>query len=261
MNKKIPLFLSSLLLFSFGCGKKETGLRVAATPVPHVQILQSVKGDLKAEGYNLIIVETEDYNVPNRSLANKEVDANFFQHEPFLQEQIKHFHYPIESIAKIELEPMGVYSTKLKSIDDLKVGAQIAIPNDPSNEARALLLLQSHGLIKLANNNILTATPSNIVSNPKQLKFIEISAPMLPRSLADVDAAVINTNYALEAHLSPTTDALLLENKNSPYANILVIRIGDETRKDIQALKKALTSEKTKKFIQETYHGAVIPAF
>ncbi len=259
MFKNILIALSVLLL---GCSKSTpNGLKVAATPVPHAQMLEFIKPDLEAQGIHLNIIVTDDYNIPNRALADKEVDANFFQHIPYMDAQIAQFHYSIESAGKIELEPMGVYSKKIGSLSDLENGSTIAIPNDPSNEARALMLLEKQGLIKLSTTNILEATPLSISDNPKQLKFIEVDAAMLPRSLQDVDAAVINTNYALEANLSPSKDALALESKDSPYANILTIRIGDENRPDIVALKAAMTSDKMRAFILEKYQGAVLPAF
>lgn len=251
-----------LLLICVGCSsKKSQGLKVAATPVPHAQILEFVKPDLETKGIHLVILVVDDYNIPNRALASGDIDANFFQHIPFLQEQIKEFHYPIESIAKIEIEPMGIYSKKIHSLDELKEGAVIAIPSDPTNEGRALLLLQEHGIITLDDPNNLQATRLNIVKNPKNIKIIEADAAMLPRSLNDVDAAAINTNFALQAHLSPEKDALVLESKNSPYVNVLVARKGDENRPDIQALKEAMTSEKMRQFIIEKYKGAVFPAF
>ena len=261
MLKQILAIAGTLLLILPGCSSKsKNGLKVAATPVPHAQMLEFIKPDLKEKGIDLTIITTDDYNMPNRALVEKEVDANFFQHIPFMKSQIKEFHYPIQSDGKIEIEPMGIYSKKIKSIDDLKDTAVIAVPNDPSNEARALLLFQSHGLIKLDNSNNLNATILNITDNPKQLKFIEIDAAMLPRALNDVDPAAINTNYALEAHLNPK-DALVLESKDSPYANILTIRIGEENRPEIQALKAAMTSDKMRKFIIDKYNGAVLPAF
>lgn len=229
---------------------------MVASAVPHAQMLEAIKPDLKAEGINLIIIVTDDYNMPNRALANKEVDANFFQHLPFLEEQIKQFHYPIQSLAQVEIEPMGIYSSKITSLSSLKEQATVAIPNDPTNEARALLLLQKQGLIQI--DIAANATILNIVKNPKKLKFIEIDAAMLPRTLDDVDIAAINTNYALQANL-PT--ALILEGKDSPYANIIAIHTGDENRPEIIALKKAMTSEKMRNFILHTYHGAVQPAF
>ncbi|MGC1878134.1 MAG: MetQ/NlpA family ABC transporter substrate-binding protein [Rhabdochlamydiaceae bacterium] len=262
MIKNILALAGTALLFLSGCGSHpKNGLKVAATPVPHAQMLEFIKPDLKEKGIDLIIITTDDYNMPNRALAEKEVDANFFQHIPFMELQIKEFNYPIQSDGKIEIEPMGIYSKKIKSLSDLKNNAVIAIPNDPSNEGRALLLLQSQGIIQLDDPNNLKATIWNIKQNPKQLKIFEVDAAMLPRSLQDVDAAVINTNYALEANLNPLKDALVLESKDSPYANILAIRIGDENRPDIQALKEALTSEKMAQFILNQYKGAVLPAF
>jgi len=262
MNKSILALVSVALLLLSGCeSKSKKSLKVAATPMPHAQMLEFIKPDLKEKGIDLTIITTDDYNMPNRALAEKEVDANFFQHIPFMELQIKEFNYSIQSIGKIEIEPMGVYSKKIKSIADLQDKAVIAVPNDPSNEARALLLLQSHGIIKLDDPANLNATVLNIVDNPKHLKFIEIDAAMLPRTLIDVDAAAINTNYALEAQLNPLKDALILENKNSPYANILAIRIGDENRPDIQELKAAMTSDKMREFILKKYQGAVLPAF
>lgn len=255
-------FIAALLLLFCGCSSKpEKGLKVAATPVPHAQMLEFIKPTLEAEGINLIIIVTDDYNMPNRALSGHEVDANFFQHIPFMNEQIAQFHYQIESIAKVEIEPMGIYSKKVSSLADIPDNSTIAIPNDPSNEARALLLLQAKGIIGLDSTDNLRMTIMNISKNPKHIKFIEIDAAMLPRSLDDVAAAVINTNYALEAKLNPTKDALALEDKNSPYANVIAVRTGDENRPDIQALKAAMTSEKMKEFILKKYKGAVLPAF
>jgi D-methionine transport system substrate-binding protein len=254
------LYSTFALLILIGCSSKP-GLKIAASAVPHAQMLEFVKPDLEQLGINLIIVVTDDYNIPNRALADKEIDANFFQHIPFMQEQIKEFKYPIIDFAKIELEPMGIYSVKIHDLKELKNHSKIAIPNDPTNEARALFLFQKQGLIELDTPNNLQATILNIKNNPKQLQFIEVDAAMAARSLQDVDAAAINTNYALEAKLSPQKDALVLEGKDSPYVNILAIRAGDANRSDLQALKTAMTSEKMRAFILEKYKGAVIPAF
>jgi D-methionine transport system substrate-binding protein len=259
MNKA-PL-ITALLTLLFGCSNSKEGFKVAATPVPHAQMLEFIKPDLQAQGIDLTIVVTDDYNLPNRALADHEVDANFFQHIPFMEAQIKQFHYSIESLAKIELEPMGIYSKKIHSLSELTHHATIAIPNDPTNEARALHLLHSTGIIQLDDPNDLQATIFNITHNPKQIKFLEVDAAMLPRSLEDVDAAAINTNYALQANLSPLKDALALESKDSPYANIIAIRTGDEHRPEIIALKTSMTSDKMKAFILKTYKGAVIPSF
>lgn len=261
MNKS-GLILAIILLSALSsCFNQENGFKVAATPVPHAQMLEFIKPDLKAQGIDLTIILTDDYNMPNRALANHEVEANFFQHIPFMEEQIKQFHYPIETAAKVELEPMGIYSKKIHSLSELKDRSIIAVPNDPTNEARALSLLQEQGIIRLDDPNNLQATVLNITSNPKHIKFIEVDAAMLPRSLEDVDAAAINTNYALEAKLSPLKDALALESKDSPYVNVIAIRIGDENRPEIEALKAAMTSEKMREFILNKYKEAVIPAF
>lgn len=258
MLKRFCAFL--LLILSACSSKQETGLKVAATAVPHAEMLEFIKPQMMDQGINLQIIVIDDYNVPNRALSAKEIDANFFQHIPFLEEQIKDFHYPIVSIAKIEIEPMGVYSKKITSLDSLKEGAVVAVPNDPTNEGRALLLLEHEGLITLKNLRS-DSTVIDIVKNPKKLQFIEADAAMLPRTLADVDAAVINTNYALQAGLSPTTDALALESKESVYANVLVVRKDDVERPDIVALKNAMTSGEMRNFIETKYKGAVLPAF
>jgi D-methionine transport system substrate-binding protein len=260
MNKGIIAILCAALFC--GCAAKpKNGLTVAATAVPHAEMLEFVKPELKKEGIDLIVIVTDDYNMPNRALADKEIDANFFQHTPFMDSQIKQFHYLIESIGKIELEPMGVYSKKINSLAHIADNAVIAVPNDPTNEGRALLLLANHGVIQLKDPNKLESTIVDIQKNPKHIRFLEVDAAMLPRSLDDVTAAVINTNYALEASLDPLKDAIVLEDQNSPYANILVVRKGDEDRPDIQALKKAMTSQQMRGFILKTYKGAVIPTF
>lgn len=265
MNNFFIIFIFALFPFLTGCSDSKnelkTSLKISATAVPHAEMLEFIKPELKAQDIDLNIIIIDDYNMPNRALANKEIEANFFQHIPFMEEQIKQFHYPITSIAKVELEPMGIYSKKIDTLTNLKKNSTIAIPNDPTNEARALKLLHGQGIIKMDNPDNLQATILNIVDNPYSLKFIEVDAAMLPRTLDDVDAAIINTNYALEANLSPLKDALLLEDKDSPYVNVLTIRIGEETRPEIQALKDALTSEKMKTFILEKYQGAILPAF
>ena len=254
----LKLFVLTLLV---ACASNEKGLKVAGSPVPHAEILEFVKQDLKDQGVNLIIIATDDYNTPNRALADHEIDANFFQHRPFLEMQKETFHYPLIELTAVEIEPMGLYSKKIHSLADLKNGSTIAIPNDPSNEARALFLLESQGLIELKPKNNAHSTLINISKNEKNLSFIEVDAAMIPRTLPDVDLAAINTNYALDAGLNPLKDALAKESKDSPYANILVIREGDEARDDIQALKTALTSEKMKTFLKEKYKDAILPAW
>lgn len=242
--------------------KKTAGLKIVATAFPHAQMLEFIQSDLKSEGINLIIITADDYQMPNRALADSEVDGNFFQHLPFLQSQIKQFSYPIEAIAKIEIEPLGLYSKKRPSLKDFKDGDRIAIPNDPSNEARALLLLQENGIIQLKKNPNDYPTLIDIQENPYHFVFKEIDAALIPRILDEVEGAVINTNYALQVPLSPLSDALILEKgEDSPYVNVLVVRKDDINRSDIQKLKTALTSDKMSEFILKTYKGAVIPAF
>jgi D-methionine transport system substrate-binding protein len=261
MNKLFFLMLPALASCFFSCSNSKHSFKVAATPTPHAEMLEFIRPELKAKGIDMEVIIIDDYNIPNRALAGHEVDANFFQHIPFMEEQIKQFGYKIESLAKIELEPMGIYSKKIHSLSKLSEKAKIAIPNDPTNEARALALLEAQGLVEMKIPNNLQSTVIDIAKNPKNLQFVEVDSAMLPRTLEDVDAAIINTNYALAAKLSPLKDALALEEKNSPYANIIAIRIGDEKRLEIVELKAAMTSEKMKEFILKQYQGAVIPAF
>ena len=240
---------------------KKVVLKVGATPVPHAEILNEIKPLLAKDGIDLQIIEFTDYVKPNLSLNDKEIDANFFQHEPYLKKFAADRKLDLVNLVAVHIEPMGVYSKKLKDIKSVPDGAKVAIPNDPTNGGRALNILAKAGLIKLKDGVGISATVGDIVENPKNLKITEAEAAMLPRTLDDVDLAVINSNFALEAKLNPTKDALFIEPKDSPYANIVAVRKGDENRKEIQALKKALTSPEVKKFIEEKYKGAVIPAF
>ncbi|WP_028992579.1 MetQ/NlpA family ABC transporter substrate-binding protein [Thermoanaerobacter thermocopriae] len=268
----IVLLFNLITLFISGCGAKQISqsqtedtskitIKVGATPVPHAQILNVVKPILAKEGINLEIVEFTDYVQPNLKLAEKELDANYFQHIPYLEDFSKEHNLNLTYIAKVHIEPMGIYSQKIKNLSELKEGATIAIPNDATNGGRALLLLQSAGVIKLKPDAGIKATVSDIVENPKKIKISELEAATLPRVLSDVDAAVINTNYALEAGLIPTKDALFIESADSPYVNVLVVRKGDESRPELMKLAEALNSPEVKKFIEEKYKGAVVPAF
>ena len=240
---------------------KKVVLKVGATPVPHAEILNEIKPLLAKDGIDLQIIEFTDYVKPNLSLNDKEIDANFFQHEPYLKKFAADRKLDLVNLVAVHIEPMGVYSKKLKDIKSVPDGAKVAIPNDPTNGGRAHNILAKAGLIKLKDGVGISATVGDIVENPKNLKITEAEAAMLPRTLDDVDLAVINSNFAMEAKLNPTKDALFIEPKDSPYANIVAVRKGDENRKEIQALKKALTSPEVKKFIEEKYKGAVIPAF
>lgn len=237
-------------------------LKVGASPVPHAEILQFIKEDLKKEGIDLKIIEFTDFVTPNEALLSGDLDANYFQHLPHLNLIVqKELKKDIIAIAKVHVEPLGVYSKKIMSLDELKDKSKIAIPNDSTNEGRALLLLHNNGLITLNNPNNLLVTPFDIIENPKNLVFQELDAALLPRILTNVDAAVITGNYALQAGYIPNKDALLLEGNESSYINVLAIRKGDENNEDIQKLSKFLTSPKVKKYITETYKGTVVPAF
>ncbi|EKL1656585.1 MetQ/NlpA family ABC transporter substrate-binding protein [Campylobacter upsaliensis] len=257
MNIK-ALLLASLVGFTLNLNAAEK-IVVAATPVPHAEILNQAKEDLEKEGYTLEVKEFTDYVLPNLATDNGEVDANFFQHTPYLEEFNKSKGTKLVKVANIHIEPMAVYSKKYKNFNELKDGAKIAVPNDPTNESRALDIIAKTGLVSF--NDKALKTPIDITQNPKNIKFIELKAAQLPRALSDVDVAVINSNYALLANLNPVKDSIFIEDKDSPYANILVVKEGKEQDPKIKALTKALQSEKIKKFIEEKYNGAVIPAF
>lgn len=270
MKKLLTLVLALTTLALVGCGggadnagaKSEKVVKVGASPVPHAEILEVVKPELAKEGIKLEIVEFNDYVQPNLATNDKEIDANFFQHEPYLKNFVtEHPELKLANVLGVHVEPMGIYSHKVKNINEVKDGAQVSIPSDPTNGGRALLLLERAGLLKLKDGVGAAATVQDVVDNPKKLQFKEIEAPQLPRTLDDVDISVINTNWAMQADLVPTRDALFMEDKTSPYVNILVVRQGDEKRPEIQALMKALHSEAVKNFINEKYKGAIIPAF
>lgn len=236
-------------------------IKVSVTSVPHAEIMEHIKPALEEKGIDIDIIVADDYQVHNRSLAEKEVDANFFQHFPFLEEQISDFEYDIREFGKIHIEPLGVYSKQITSLDEIPDGATISIPNDPSNESRALALLHRNGVIEMKDLDNLKATILDIKENPKNIKFQEIDAAMLPRTLDDVDASVINTNFALAADLNPTDDAIIIEDADSPYVNILTIRNGDENREELKILKEVLMSDSVRDFINEKYKGAIVPVF
>ncbi|KIV73024.1 MULTISPECIES: MetQ/NlpA family ABC transporter substrate-binding protein [Pseudomonadaceae] len=236
-------------------------LTVAATPVPHAEILEFIKPQLAKEGVDLKIKVFTDYVQPNVQVAEKRLDANFFQHQPYLDEFNKSKGTQLVSVAGVHIEPFGAYSSKIKKLDELPQGASVVIPNDATNGGRALLLLAKAGVITLKPEAGITATPKDIAENPKGIKVRELEAATLPRVLTQVDLALINTNYALEAKLNPTKDALAIEGSDSPYVNILVSRADNKDSADMQKLAKALHSPEVKKFIEEKYKGAVVPAF
>jgi D-methionine transport system substrate-binding protein len=238
-----------------------TTLKVGAALVPHSEILEFIKPKLKQEGIDLQIVVLDDEAQLNPALADKSIDANYFQHVPYLNAVSREKGYSFTVAGAIHVEPIGFYSAKIKSKDQLKAGASIGIPNNPSNEYRALVLLQSQGLIRLKPGiTTFSATPLDIAENPKHFKFIEADAAQLPRSLPDLDGAVINTNIILEAKLDPTS-AIFREGADSPYANDIVVRKGEETRPEIKQLVAALQTRAVKDFIKQKYGVAVVPAF
>ncbi|MEV5988127.1 MetQ/NlpA family ABC transporter substrate-binding protein [Streptomyces sp. NPDC052051] len=248
-----------------GKGDPDAALTVAATPNPQGEILTYVKDHLaKKAGLKLEVKEFTDYVTPNTAVQQGQVGANYFQHKPYLDDFNKKNGTDLVPApgGAVHLEPLGVYSHSVKKLADLKKGASVAVPNDTTNEARALKLLEANGLIKLKAGAGYEATPKDITENPRNLSFKELEAPQLPRSLADVDAAVINGNYALEGHLNPAKDAIAAESaKDNPYANILVVKKGDENDPRVKKLVKLLTSPEVKKFIEDKYDGAVVPAF
>ncbi|MHC3825538.1 MULTISPECIES: MetQ/NlpA family ABC transporter substrate-binding protein [Pseudomonas] len=236
-------------------------LTVAATPVPHAEILEFVKPALAKEGVDLKVKVFTDYIQPNVQVAEKRLDANFFQHQPYLDEFNKAKGTNLVAVTGVHLEPLGAYSNKIKDLKDLPSGANVVIPNDATNGGRALLLLAKAGLITLKDPTNILSTPKDIAQNPKDLKIRELEAATIPRVLTQVDLALINTNYALEAKLDPSKDALVIEGNDSPYVNILVSRADNKDSDAMQKLAAALHSPEVKQFITEKYKGAVLPAF
>lgn len=269
--KKIIAVLFVLTLVGVtlaGCGTKgkvDKKIVVGASTTPHAVILEQARPILEAEGYELEIIEYQDYVQPNLALDSEDLDANYFQHQPYLDQFNEENGTELVSAGIIHYEPYGIYPGKTASLDALSDGAQIAVPNDASNEARALLLLEANGLIRLKEDAGLSATKNDIIENPKNIDIIEIEAAQLARSLKDVDMAVINGNYAIEAGLNVAKDAIAFEDKDSiaaeTYGNIIAVKAGNEAREDIKALVAALKSDAVKKYIDDTYQGAVVPKF
>lgn len=259
MMKK--LLASFAVLAAFTGAAQAESISVAATAVPHAEILEFVKPALAKQGVELKIKVFTDYVQPNVQVAEGRLDANFFQHQPYLNEFNSSRGTELVSIAGVHVEPFGAYSSKIKSLADLPQGANVVIPNDATNGGRALLLLQKAGVITLKDDAGITATVKDIVNNPIAIKVRELEAATLPRVLAQVDLALINTNYALEAGLNPSKDALVIEGSDSPYVNILVVDSKNKDAADLQKLAKALNSAEVKAFINDKYKGAVVPAF
>ena len=267
MKKLLILMLSAVLFasLSISCAKKENDkniLTVAASPEPHKALLELVAEDLAKENITLKVTEFTDYITPNEAVETDEQVANFFQHIPYMDSVNKEHGYHLVSVGTVHIEPLALYSKKYGKLSEFKSGDTIAIPNDPTNEARALLLLESAHIITIRDGAGLAATPQDITENPYNLKFREIEAATLPRILADVEGAVINGNYAIPAGFSAAKDGLLVEGKDSPYANVVSVKQGNENDPRIKALMKALQSDKVRKYITEKYpNGEVVPAF
>ncbi|WP_414897570.1 MetQ/NlpA family ABC transporter substrate-binding protein [Rhodovulum sp. YEN HP10] len=258
MLRLIPLV--SALALSAGTAFADD-IRVGVSPGEHAEIMEEVAKVAATAGLTVDIVEFSDYVVPNQALADGDLDANSFQHRPYLENQIKDRGFDLVEVATTITTPMGIYSDKIEDLADLPEKARVAIPNDPTNGGRALLLLQELGLVKLAEGTGLVPSPLDIEDNPKGLKFLELDAAQLPRALADAEIAVINTNYAIAAGLSPKTDAIAMESADNPYVNIIVVRDGDQDKPWVEALVEAYHSPEVKAFIDEKYDGAVLTSW
>lgn len=276
MKKTLLVSLLSCVLLLTACGgkdqaannaggeatlKEDNKIHIGVSPVPHEEMIKALEPEFEKAGLEVEITTFDDYVMPNLALDQGELDANFFQHKPYLDDFIKDRGVKLTSLGSVHLEPIGFYSDKYKSIDELQKGDEILIPNDATNGGRALLLLEKAGVIKLNDPSNLNVTEKDITSNPKELKFTALDAPSIPRSYKEVAGAVINSNYALGAGLDPVKESILTEDKDSPYANIIAVRQGDEKKEKFQKFMEVLHSDACRKYIEENYKGAVIPAF
>lgn len=257
--KKI-LLLITLIFVLISCSKKENTLTIGVSPIPHKEIVELVKEDLKKEGINLEIVTFNDYVQPNLSLQDKSLDANFFQHIPYMDEFSKKYGFEMVSVGKIHLEPLKIYSDKIKDINDIKENSEVLIPNDPTNRGRALILLDNANIIKLKDKTKLDSDINDIVENPKNIKIVDINVEQIPSRISEVDFVVINTNVALASNISKDL-VIYVEDKESPYSNVVSVLKGNENDSKIQKLMEYLQSEKVKNFILEKYDGEIIPSF
>ena len=253
--KSLAAFALGAAVFAQPALAQDKPLKVGVTAGPHAQIFEVVKQEAAKQGLNIQIIEFSDYVQPNVALSSGDLDLNSYQHQPYLDNANADRGYKLVSIAKTVIFPIGIYSKKIKSLSELKEGARIGLPNDPTNGGRALLLLQANGLIKLRPEAGLKATPIDVVENPRKLRFIELDAAQLPRSLDDTDASAVNTNFALEAGLNPAKDAIAQESPDSPYANVLVVREKDKDRPEFAKLVSVYHSVAVKQFIETKYKG------
>ena len=261
---KLGLILTFSLTFLTGCGngnKDDKVIKVGASPSPHAEILEAIKPEIEKEGYELQIVEFEDYVKPNQALSDKDLDANYFQHQPYLDDYNKKNNTNLVGIKKIHYEPLGIYKAEKKSIDELSSGDKIGVPNDTTNEARALLLLEEQGIIELKKDAGLQATKADIINNPKNIEIVELDAAIIPQTLPDLAIAVINGNFAISSGLK-SDDAIIFESNDSKaaqeYANVIAVRKEDKKSNKTKALLKALQSDTAKNFIKNEYNGAVV---
>ncbi len=266
MNIHLPRTLAALLVAGTAAlaprdARAAQVVKIGVENGPHAEIAEIVKKLVAKDGLELKIFEFSDYTRPNPALDQGDLDANSFQHQPYLDQQVKDRGYKIVAVAKNVIFPIGVYSRKVKSLDQLPQGGKVAIPNDPSNGGRGLLLLQSKGVIKLKAGTGITPSVADIVENPKKLKFVEADAAQLPNFLPDVDAAVINTNYAIQGKLDPAKDAVARESADSPYVNLLVVRQVDKDKPWVKTLVAAYHSDEVKKYVLQKYPGVVVPGF
>ncbi|MFC0200107.1 MetQ/NlpA family ABC transporter substrate-binding protein [Paracoccus rhizosphaerae] len=255
---RLTTFVSALAL---GTAAMAEDITVGVSPGEHGEIMEEVAKVAEPMGLNIEIVEFSDYVVPNQALADGDLDANSFQHRPYLENQMKDRGFDLVEVGTTITTPMGIYSDKIEDMANLPEGAQVAIPNDPTNGGRALLLLQDLGLITLADGTGLVPSPLDISDNPKDLRFIELDAAQLPRALADADIAIINTNYALASGLSPKEDSIAMEKADSPYVNILVVQQGRQDEPWVETLVEAYHSPEVKTFIEDKYDGAVLTSW
>lgn len=260
--------VAATCIFAAGCGdnagsgdqaKKE--IKIGVTAGPHAEIMDEVAKECKKQGIDLKVVEFNDYVQPDKALAEGDLDMNSMQHQPYLDNIVKKQGLKIVSIGKTISLPMAIYSHKIKSLDELADGARVTLPNDPTNGARALLLLQQAGLIKLKNGNSVDAAVTDITENPKHLNFVELDAAQISRSLDDTDLACVNSNYAIQVGLNPQHDSLVVENVDSPFVNVMAVREGDENNETYKKVLKIYQSEPIRKFIEEHFKGTVLPAF
>jgi D-methionine transport system substrate-binding protein len=256
----LPLALTALAQ-SAEIGTAARPLRIGATAGPHSQVLEKVQEIAARDGLVIRIVPFTDYITPNAALAAGDLDANSYQHQPFLDQAVKDRGLPLLMVGKTLVFPMGLYSRRHKAIADIPNGGRVAIPNDPTNGGRALVLLAANGAFKLREGADFRATVADVTDNPRRLRIVELEAAQIPRALEEVEAAAINTNFAIPAGLNPVRDALAIESADSPYANLIAVKQGNENAPWVKKLLAAYQNEEIKTFVRDTFQGAVIPAF